>query len=116
MHDDVGVDEQDVHAGGLIEGDPDAVEVVRMRLARVVGEEVHGEQRERLRRRGDALNQIAKLGLTEDELKEHVRSNLARYKVPREVVFLDELPRNPTGKVLKRELRAPYWEGRNRQV
>jgi acyl-CoA synthetase (AMP-forming)/AMP-acid ligase II len=33
-----------------------------------------------------------------------VKDNLARYKVPREVVFLDELPRNPTGKVLKREL------------
>ncbi|MGN6608312.1 MAG: AMP-binding protein [Jatrophihabitans sp.] len=41
---------------------------------------------------------------TEDELKAHVRDNLARYKVPREVVLLDELPRNPTGKVLKREL------------
>jgi acyl-CoA synthetase (AMP-forming)/AMP-acid ligase II/uncharacterized membrane protein len=41
---------------------------------------------------------------SEDDLKAHVRSNLARYKVPREVVFLDELPRNPTGKVLKREL------------
>ncbi len=41
---------------------------------------------------------------SESELKEHVKSNLARYKVPREVVFLDELPRNPTGKVLKREL------------
>jgi len=41
---------------------------------------------------------------SEDELKAHVKSNLARYKVPREVVFLDELPRNPTGKVLKRQL------------
>ena len=41
---------------------------------------------------------------TEDEVKEYVRENLARYKIPREVVFLDELPRNPTGKVLKREL------------
>ncbi len=43
--------------------------------------------------------------LTEDALKEYVRGNLARYKIPREVVFLNELPRNPTGKVLKRELR-----------
>jgi fatty-acyl-CoA synthase len=42
--------------------------------------------------------------LTEDEVKTYVKDNLARYKVPREVVFLDELPRNPTGKVLKREL------------
>ncbi len=40
----------------------------------------------------------------EQELKDHLKENLARYKVPRETVFLDELPRNPTGKVLKREL------------
>ena len=33
-----------------------------------------------------------------------MKANLARYKVPREIVFLDELPRNATGKVLKREL------------
>ena len=43
--------------------------------------------------------------LTEDTIKEYVREHLARYKVPREVVFLAELPRNPTGKILKRELR-----------
>jgi fatty-acyl-CoA synthase len=42
--------------------------------------------------------------LSDEEVKQYVRDNLARYKVPREVVFLDELPRNPTGKVLKREL------------
>jgi fatty-acyl-CoA synthase len=41
---------------------------------------------------------------TEAELKDHVKQNLARYKVPREVLFLDEIPRNPTGKMLKREL------------
>ncbi|HKE78204.1 MAG TPA: AMP-binding protein, partial [Solirubrobacteraceae bacterium] len=40
----------------------------------------------------------------EDELKDYVKANLARYKVPREVVFLEELPRNATGKVVKREL------------
>jgi acyl-CoA synthetase (AMP-forming)/AMP-acid ligase II len=43
---------------------------------------------------------------SEDELKDHVKANLARYKVPREIVFLEELPRNATGKVLKRELAA----------
>jgi acyl-CoA synthetase (AMP-forming)/AMP-acid ligase II len=42
--------------------------------------------------------------LTERELQDHVRRNLARYKVPREVRFVDELPRNATGKVLKRDL------------
>ncbi len=40
----------------------------------------------------------------EEELKDLVKQRLARYKVPREIVFLDELPRNATGKVLKREL------------
>lgn len=44
--------------------------------------------------------------LTEDEVRAYVKENLARYKVPRRVAFLDELPRNPTGKVLKRELPA----------
>ncbi len=43
--------------------------------------------------------------LTEDAIKDYVRDHLARYKVPREVLFLAELPRNPTGKILKRELR-----------
>ena len=42
--------------------------------------------------------------VTEDDLKDWVKENLARFKVPREIVFLDELPRNATGKVLKREL------------
>jgi fatty-acyl-CoA synthase len=45
-------------------------------------------------------------GASEDDLKAYVKKNLARYKVPREVIFLDELPRNATGKVLKRELAA----------
>jgi fatty-acyl-CoA synthase len=41
----------------------------------------------------------------EETIKVYVRDHLARYKVPREVIFLEELPRNPTGKILKRELR-----------
>ncbi|MEA2143736.1 MAG: hypothetical protein QOI64_2166, partial [Solirubrobacteraceae bacterium] len=42
--------------------------------------------------------------LTERDIKDHVKANLARFKVPRDVVFVDELPRTATGKVLKREL------------
>ncbi len=42
--------------------------------------------------------------LDEQQIRDFVRDNLARYKVPREMVFVDELPRNPSGKVLKREL------------
>jgi len=49
------------------------------------------------------LNEDA--SLSEDEAKAYVRDHLARHKVPRDVVFLDEIPRNPTGKVLKRVLR-----------
>jgi acyl-CoA synthetase (AMP-forming)/AMP-acid ligase II len=44
--------------------------------------------------------------LSEEELKAHVKANLASYKTPREVEFLDELPRNATGKVLKRDLHS----------
>jgi fatty-acyl-CoA synthase len=49
---------------------------------------------------------VLETGHSMDErgVKEFIRANLARYKVPREVVFLDKLPRNPSGKVLKREL------------
>jgi fatty-acyl-CoA synthase len=43
--------------------------------------------------------------LSEDEIRSYVKEHLARYKVPRDVAFVDELPRNATGKVLKRELR-----------
>jgi acyl-CoA synthetase (AMP-forming)/AMP-acid ligase II len=50
--------------------------------------------------------------VTEDEIREFVRENLARYKVPRDVRFLDELPRTPTGKVLKRQLREMHALGR----
>ena len=42
--------------------------------------------------------------VSEEDLKGYVKQNLARYKVPREIVFVDELPRNATGKVMKREL------------
>jgi fatty-acyl-CoA synthase len=49
--------------------------------------------------------------LSEDEIKKYVKENLANYKVPREVVFVDELPRNQTGKVLKKELLEQSEEG-----
>ena len=42
--------------------------------------------------------------MSENAIKGYVRENLARFKVPREVVFVEQLPRNATGKVLKREL------------
>ena len=44
------------------------------------------------------------------------RERIAAYKVPKTVDFIDALPRNPSGKILRRELRAPYWEGQDRAV
>jgi acyl-CoA synthetase (AMP-forming)/AMP-acid ligase II len=43
---------------------------------------------------------------TAEQLKQHVRDNLANFKVPRDVIFIDELPRSSTGKIVRRELRA----------
>lgn len=41
---------------------------------------------------------------SEDTLRDHVKAHLERYKVPRDTVFVDAIPRNPTGKILRREL------------
>ena len=51
-----------------------------------------------------------------DEIIAFARERIAHYKAPRSVDFVAVLPRNPSGKILKRQLRAPYWEGRERQV
>lgn len=53
---------------------------------------------------------------TEEEIQAFARERIAGYKVPKSVDFTDELPRNPSGKILRRELREPYWEGRDRKV
>ena len=54
--------------------------------------------------------------VTEDELRDHCRTKLAGYKVPKRIEFRDELARTATGKLQKFKLRAPYWEGQARQV
>jgi len=53
---------------------------------------------------------------TEDEIIAHCRERLAHYKCPTSVEFRDVLARTATGKLQKFKLRAPYWEGRERQV
>jgi long-chain acyl-CoA synthetase len=52
----------------------------------------------------------------DDEIIAFARRNLAGYKCPTSVEWRESLPRNPTGKLLKKELRAPYWAGKDRQV
>jgi fatty-acyl-CoA synthase len=54
--------------------------------------------------------------LTEDDVIAHCRTVLAGYKCPKQVELRDELPRTATGKLQKFRLRAPYWEGRDRQI
>jgi long-chain acyl-CoA synthetase len=54
--------------------------------------------------------------VTEDDIVAFGRTQLAGFKTPKKVVWADALPRNPSGKILKKDLRAPYWEGRTRQV
>ena len=69
---------------------------------------------------GEAVKAIvvAKPGAATDAqaILDFTRTRIAGYKVPKTIDFVDVLPRNATGKVLKRELRKPFWEGRERQV
>jgi fatty-acyl-CoA synthase/long-chain acyl-CoA synthetase len=54
--------------------------------------------------------------LSKDQIIAHARGKLAGYKVPRSLSFMDEIPRNGSGKILKRDLRKPFWEGRKSRV
>jgi long-chain acyl-CoA synthetase len=54
--------------------------------------------------------------LTSEELRTFARAHVAGYKVPRSVSFSDDLPKTGSGKVLKRSLREPFWQGRSRRV
>lgn len=78
----------------LLAGHPDIIEVAAIG----VPDEEYGSRLQVF------VVRVPDSSLDADGVKEYVRSNLARFKVPREVVFLDLLPRNPAGKVLKREL------------
>jgi acyl-CoA synthetase (AMP-forming)/AMP-acid ligase II len=51
-----------------------------------------------------------------DEVLAWCRERMASFKCPKSVDVVAELPRNPTGKILKKDLRKPYWEGRERQI
>jgi long-chain acyl-CoA synthetase len=53
---------------------------------------------------------------TEEEIQNLVRQHLAAFKVPKTVEFRDQLPKGATGKILKRALRDPYWEGMEKHV
>lgn len=54
--------------------------------------------------------------LSEDDVIAYAREKVAAFKAPKSVDFIDALPRNASGKILRKDLRAPYWAGRDRQV
>jgi acyl-CoA synthetase (AMP-forming)/AMP-acid ligase II len=65
---------------------------------------------------GEAVKAVVALEgeASEADLIAWARERLAAYKCPKTVDVMDELPRNPTGKILKKDLRKPHWEGRDR--
>ena len=66
---------------------------------------------------GEAVKAVVALegdGVPEAELIAWARQHLAAYKCPKTVDIIDALPRNPTGKIMKKDLRQPHWEGRDR--
>jgi len=69
---------------------------------------------------GEAVKAVVVRGtnsnLTEDDLIAFARQHLAGYKLPKSVAFTEVLPRNPSGKLLKKEIRAPYWRDATRQI
>lgn len=85
----------------LISGHPEVVEATALGV----------EDKEWGHRLRAFVVKVEGASVDEEAIKLYVKENLARYKVPREVVFLDELPRNPTGKILKRELKKIEVDG-----
>jgi len=54
--------------------------------------------------------------ISEDEIIAYSREKIAGFKCPKTIKFINEIPRNPTGKVLRRKLREPYWKGKKRNI
>lgn len=54
--------------------------------------------------------------LSQEELIAFCRDRIAGYKIPRQLEIIPEMPRNPSGKILKKELRKPYWQGFGREI
>jgi acyl-CoA synthetase (AMP-forming)/AMP-acid ligase II len=120
--------------------DPEGYVFVEDRLKDMIisgGENIYSPEIERVLAEHPAVMEVAIIGVpddtwgesvkavvalqpgaeaTEAELIGYCREHLAGFKCPKSVDFSTALPRNPTGKILKRDLRAPYWAGRGRQT
>ena len=60
--------------------------------------------------------QLSDTSVTETDVRSYIAEHLARFKVPKQIVFATDLPREDSGKIFKRKLRAPYWEAAGRQI
>jgi len=96
---------------------PAEVENVLMGHTAIADVAVIGVPHERWGETGKAIVVLAAGASAEpDEIIAYARERLAGFKTPTSVDFMAELPRNPSGKVLKKDLREPYWAGRERRV
>lgn len=63
-----------------------------------------------------AVEPVEGVALSEDDIRAYLEARLAKYKVPRKFDFHERLPREESGKIFKRKLRAPYWEQQQRKI
>jgi acyl-CoA synthetase (AMP-forming)/AMP-acid ligase II len=101
------------------------------------GENIYSPEVERVLAEHPAVGEVAVIGVPDERWGEVVKAvvalkpgttatpegvmgfceqRLAKFKCPRSVDIVDALPRNPTGKILKKDLRAPFWEGHDRTI
>lgn len=137
---DVVTDDGWFRSGDMGRIDSDGYVYVEDRLKDMIisgGENIYSPEIERVLSEHPAVMEVAAIGIPDDQWGEAVkavvslqpgtsaseeeligwcRERLAHFKCPRSVDFAEALPRNPTGKILKRDLRAAYWEGRDRAI